>query len=124
MEHLVHPHACGENEDHRLSQAKAVWYTPTRVGKTGDLRQVAALQNGTPPRVWGKRSTLGTVRTSQRYTPTRVGKTSVVMTWVILPKRYTPTRVGKTDGPVRSMRAGPGTPPRVWGKHTKMTNNR
>jgi len=51
----VHPHACGENSHNDTARRIQLWSTPTRVGKTHDLRR--------------------SVASDLRSTPTRVGKT-------------------------------------------------
>ncbi len=93
----VHPHACGENGPTFPPSAAAIWFTPTRVGKTRKQCLEIIGVYGSPPRVWGK-----------RWCPSAG----------VLPcTRFTPTRVGKTRGHDKIGVDALGSPPRVWGKH-------
>jgi len=71
----VHPHACGENDFVSIGARAMERFTPTRVGKTLEIRHARGR--------------------SKRFTPTRVGKTSTENSRHVA-ERFTPTRVGKT----------------------------
>ena len=151
----VHPHACGENAvlcwveeaqggspprvwgKRRCSSCfiAYLWFTPTRVGKTGAPAWSMAIiavhphacgENvlnlphllyplGSPPRVWGKQAHRRQGIGSERFTPTRVGKTL----------GFAAGRVGAAVHPHACGENGvlcgywlpfAGSPPRVWGK--------
>ena len=91
----MHPHAGGENF-YRLSiELIDNRFTPTRVGKTGELVARDALAYGSPPRGWGK----------------RIGCGWRMMTSPVHPHAGGENRALRGVDVVRD-----GSPPRGWGK--------
>ena len=110
-------------------------FTPTGVGKTGDMAQrqtqlsvhphrcgengwrfVMRVQHtGSPPQVWGKRSDDNRPTDRRRFTPTGVGKTIGQRTDR---KGLTvhPHRCGENPQHTRPSPGRRGSPPQVWGK--------
>ena len=91
----IHPHTRGENDYFATNLFCALWYIPTRVGKTKIRRNPQTSyavhphtrgENafkcypshpfpGTSPHAWGKRPVIAPRLPPCRYIPTRVGKT-------------------------------------------------
>ena len=123
LEHLqrtaVHPHVRGDD----------------RLQRNG-LRRA----NGSPPRAWGRPHPFYRWRTPHRFTPTCVGTTAAAATrrccgtvhphvrgddvlmhpHVRVRARFTPTCVGTTAVPVRTETRRVGSPPRAWGRRSRM----
>ncbi len=116
----VHPHACGEitsfvntnllpvgspprvwgnlmDKEHNRVKSR---FTPTRVGKSPSVREIAGASGGSPPRVWGNRS-WGLIQSLSRLVhPHACGE------------------ISSNRCPSKTMY---GSPPRVWGNHRLMT---
>ena len=93
----VHPHACGDD---------------------GSLRRGCRRGGGSPPRVWGRPVVVFARFHRDRFTPTRVGTTERSP---LRPRRppVHPHACGDDRGKAcREVRAV-GSPPRVWGRHSK-----
>ena len=90
----VHPHACGENVSHVVSQQ---------------------LRRGSPPRVWGKPDLGRGLFCADRFTPTRVGKTFLSYFFPVFLLVH-PHACGENGVARFRFAFGSGSPPRVWGK--------
>ena len=131
----VHPHACGENANHRrqpidiFGPPPRLWgklshmrlhlcnlrSTPTPVGKTSRQAVNGWIKDGPPPRLWGKRVGTPAANRSMRSTPTPVGKTrSSTLRFMGSPVH--PHACGENTEPVELDAAADGPPPRLWGK--------
>ena len=97
MRAAVHPHACGEYED---------------AGPRPDRR------NGSPPRVWGIRMLVNSNWLGSRFTPTRVGNTRIVCFWASSSPVH-PHACGEYAGDRHVACRNAGSPPRVWGIHSR-----
>ena len=94
----VHPHACGENVSAVNLEFAVVRFTPTPVGKTGNLK-------------------LRSPADVNRFTPTPVGKTPVVWPGIRSGSVH-PHACGENRLLARRPLARRGSPPRLWGKHS------
>ena len=140
----VHPHACGD--DDRSANAKQAFqrFTPTRVGTTTWSSPPRSKPSGSPPRVWGRRYMLLPIPFGLAVHPHACGDDGKRATSLFRMLRFTPTRVGTTAIRTHALREGPvhphacgdddgdgtagggpdGSPPRVWGRHTRAFKSR
>ena len=132
--HMVHPHARGEDISnsnfgagvvgspprtwgrriHREGVVGFRWFTPTHVGKTStSVRPRRA--HGSPPRTWGRQFALGYGAVVDWFTPTHVGKTSPRLLGgelrMVHPHARGEDMLKNNQEVVLS-----GSPPRTWGR--------
>ncbi len=93
IEHLVHPHACGEHCGHQRGG-----YTPC----------------GSSPRMWGTRLRLLVNRLPHRFIPTHVGNTKCPNIFLCLNAVH-PHACGEHNVCIRGVSHQNGSSPRMWG---------
>ncbi len=100
--HEKHPHGCGEDRS---------------------LLSFMACMRETPPRVWGRLCTFQIYPTAYRNTPTGVGKTSSSLARTSACQKH-PHGCGEDNNRQQLDVSVKETPPRVWGRHLKATNQK
>ena len=93
-------------------------FTPTPVGTTISLDFNSGNDSGSPPRLWGQLRPTLHYRCHRRFTPTPVG-TTPDLPIVRRAPRFTPTPVGTTLAIRPSLAWRSGSPPRLWGQHSR-----
>ena len=76
-------------------------------------------RRGSPPRAWGRHQTGIVYPAPGRFTPTCVGKTMAFQLAELYVTVHPHVR-GEDDGPVRLRVQAFGSPPRAWGRHTRI----